>query len=198
MTQEEEKAAEFIPFAVYLLKNLKGYLLPTFEGDQLFEKTYAAIVDFFKTMCRFSLRLLGKYKGTEFKARAFYEQKADLSLEFEANLISSYEEFKALKTALAVFAELILLPLPNYENSEPQFIIDDKKVIFTSKIEIEADIYQDEEERDFYEKFPENNSAEDEVFSLPEEWKTCEEIEEISKEIVDPEAIATKERYNRQ
>lgn len=194
MTQEEEKAAEFIPFAVYLLKNLKGFLPSTFAGDQLFEKTYEAIVDFFKTMCRFSLRLLGKYKGIETKARAFYEQKADLSLDFETSLISSYEDFKALKTALAGFAEFIILPLPKYENSEPQFIIDDNKVIFTSKIEIEADIYQDEEERDFYEKFPENSSADDGNFELPEEWKACEEIEEISKDFVDPEAVATKER----
>lgn len=194
MTQEEEKAAEFIPFAVYLLKNLKGFLPSTFAGDHLFEKTYDAIVDFYKTMCRFSLRLLGKYKGIENKARAFYEQKADLSSDFETSLISSYEEFKALKITLEGFAEFILLPLPKFENSEPQFIIDDKKVIFTSKIEFEADIYQDEEERDFYEKFPENSLANDGFLDLLEEWKTSEELEEISKDEVDPEAVATKVR----
>ena len=155
MNQEEEKAAEFILFAVYLLKNLKGYLPSTFASDQLFEKTYETIVDFFKTMCRYSLRLLGKYKGTESRARAFYEQKADLSSEFETSLINSYEEFKSSKL-LFRFCWSYLLPLPKYENSEPQFIVDDGKVIFTSKIEIEADIYQDEEERDFYEKLPDN------------------------------------------
>ena len=194
MNQEEEKAAEFIPFAVYLLKNLKGYLPSTFASDQLFEKTYETIVDFFKTMCRYSLRLLGKYKGTESRARAFYEQKADLSSEFETSLINSYEEFKALKTSLQGFAEVISLPLPKYENSEPQFIVDDGKVIFTSKIEIEADIYQDEEERDFYEKLPDNIPVGEVAFELPEEWKAVEEIEEISKDEVNPETIATKER----
>ena len=144
-------------------------------------------------MCRFSLRLLGKYKGIESRARAFYEQKADLSTEFETNLIDSFEEFKALKTALKPFSEIIFLPLPKYENSEPQFIIDDKKVIFTSKIEIEADIYQDEEEREFYEKFNENIPIGIEgTFELPEEWKTSEEIEEISKDEINPETISTK------
>lgn len=193
MTQEEEKAAEFIPFAIYLLKNFNGYLPSTFTGDQLFEKSYEAIEEFFKTMCRYSLRLLNKYKGIESKARAFYEQKADLSSEFEADLINSFEKFKNLKSSLEGFAEIINLPLPKYENSDPQFIIDDKRVIFTSKIEIEADIYQDEIERDFYEKLPENNFVG--TFELPEEWKNSEEIEKISMEVIDPEAITTKKVY---
>ena len=192
MTQEEEKAAEFIPFAVYLLKNLKGHMPSKFASDELFENTYELIVDFFKTMCRFSLRLLGKYKGIEHRARAFYEQKADLSVDFEASLISSFEEFKALKTSLEGFSEVIGLTLPRYENAEPQFIIVDNKIIFTSKIEIEADIYQDEEEKDFYEKLPEANGGE--TFDLPEEWKTSADIEEIAKDQVDPEVVKTKEQ----
>ena len=95
------------------------------------------------------------------------------------------------------FSEILIQPLPKYENAEPQFIVDDKKVIFITKIEIEADIYQDEEERDFYEKLPETALAKNDELVLPEEWKSSEEIDEIYKDEVDPDAVGkfgSKER----
>ena len=144
-------------------------------------------------MCRYSLRLFNRYKSLETKSRSFYELKGDLPADLEDELLSSYSDFKELEGILEGFAELMFLPLPKYENSEPQFIVDDKKVIFTSKIDIEADIYQDDEERDFYEKFPETvMAASMEEFSLPEEWKSAEEIEEIYKDEVDPDAVGKR------
>lgn len=150
-------------------------------------------------MCRYSLRLFNKYKSIESKSRTFYEQKGDLPSDLETGLLEAYEDFKTFRVTMTGFAEILNYTLPKYENAEPQFIVDDKKVIFTSKIEIEADIYQDEEERDFYEKFPESimNSTAD-TFDLPEEWKSSEEIEEIYKDEIDPDAIgkqSIKERY---
>lgn len=151
-------------------------------------------------MCRYSLRLFNKYKSIEAKSRTFYEQKGDLPLDLETSLLEAYEDFKTFRITMTGFAELLNYPLPKYDDAEPQFIVDDNKVIFTSKVEIETDIYQDEEERDFYEKFPESimNSKGD-TFDLPEEWKSSEEIEEIYKDEIDPDAIgkqSIKERYN--
>lgn len=142
-------------------------------------------------MCRYNLRLFNRYKSIESKARTVYEQKGDIFTELETDLLASHENFKNLRTALAGLAELLNYPMPTFENSDPQFIIDDGKIIFTTKIEIETDIYQDEEERDFYEKLPGNltDPSNNEAFDLPEEWKNSEEIEELYSEEIDPEAI---------
>ena len=186
----DEKSSELIPFVVYLLKSFKGHLPSTFTGDILFEKVYESILTYFKTMCRYNLRLFNRYKNIESKARSVYEQKGDIFSELETELLTSYENFKSLRITLIGLAELLNYPMPNFENSDPQFIIDDGKIIFITKIEIETEIYQDEEERDFYEKFPENfSNSTSEPFDLPEEWKNSEEIEEIYNEEIDPEAI---------
>lgn len=190
MSQEDEKSSELIPFVVYLLKSFKGHLPSTFAGDALFEKVYESILSYFKTMCRYNLRLFNRYKSIEANARTVYEQKGDIFTELETELLKSYENFKALRTVLTGLAELLNYPMPKFENAEPQFIIDDGKIIFTTKIEIETDIYQDEEERDFYEKLPGNLIIScNENFDLPEEWKNFEEIEEIYSEEIDLEAI---------
>ena len=165
----------------------------------LFEKLYESIVKFFKTMCRFSIRIFNQYKSLEAKCRFYYEQKGDLFNELEVDLLKIYEEFKTIQVSIKGFAELLNLPMPKFENSEPQFIIDDNKIIFTTKISIEADIYQDEDERSFYEDLPASATLNiDDSFSLPEEWTTSDEIEEIYKEEVNPETIgklSIKERY---
>lgn len=181
---------------MYLLKTFKGYLPSTFAGDQLFEKVFEVISVFFKSMCRYSLRLFSKYKSLEGRARSFYEQKGDLTSEFENDLLESFADFKAIRESLTGFAELMILPVPNYENSEPQFIVDEGKIIFTSKIEIETDIFQDEEERDFYEKLPES-VMNIEAFELPDEWKTSEEIDELYKAEIDPDAVGLQSAKNK-
>lgn len=132
----------------------------------------------------------------EERARSFYEQKGDLPDEFETDLLEAFEAFKTFRTSLAGFAELLNLSLPVYENSEPQFILDEGKVIFTSKIEIETDIFQDEEERDFYEKLP-DSVLKLEGFELPEEWKTSEEIDELYKVEINPDALGTQQIQNK-
>lgn len=144
-------------------------------------------------MCRYSLRLFNRYKSLEAKSKSFYELKGDLPADLESDLLASHADFKDLKASLEGFADLLLLTLPKYENEAPQFILDDNKIIFTSKIDIEADIYQDEEERDFYEKLPEFAlEATEDSFNLPEEWKSSEEIEEIYKDEVDPDAVGKR------
>lgn len=151
-------------------------------------------------MCRYSLRLFNIYKNLEARARSFYEQKGDLPLEFETGLLESFATFKAFRTSLTGFAELMILTVPFYENSEPEFIVDEGKVIFTSKIDIETDIFQDEEERDFYEKLPES-VMNLEAFELPEEWKTSEEIDELYKVEINPDAVGIqkiKDKYKQQ
>jgi hypothetical protein len=193
LSQEDEKAAEFIPFVIYLLKNFKGHLPSTFAGDILFEKIYETILTYFKAMCRYNLRLFSGYKSIEGKSRIVYEQKGDIFPELESELLKLHDSFKTLRTSLTGLAEILNYPMPKFDNSDPQFVIDDGKIIFTTKIEIETEIYQDEEERDFYEKLPINNSGGDEdkeiSIELPEEWKNSEEIDEIYSEEIDPDAI---------
>lgn len=190
MSQEDEKSSELIPFVVYLLKNFKGHLPSAFADDVFFEKIYESILTYFKTMSRYNLRLFNRYKNIECKARNVYEQKGDIFTELETELLMSYENFKTLRTSLTGLAELLNYPMPTFENSEAQFLIDDGKIIFITKIEIETDIYQDEEEREFYEKLPGNlMNSKDETLDLPEEWKNSEEIEEKYNEEIDPDAI---------
>jgi hypothetical protein len=197
LSQEEDKSQELIPFSIYLLKSLKAYLPPSLDNDdKLFQNIYEVIVSFFKSMSRYSLRLFKNFKTKEIAARKIYEQKGDLFPDAELDLISAYEKFKTLKSSLEGFGDVIRLPVPIFENSEPQFIADDGKVIFKSEISIETELYQDADERAFYEDFP-SFAGDQSIFVLPDEWKTADGDSEICADEVDPEAIGSiaKDRY---
>ena len=150
---------------------------------------YDTIKSFFKTMCRYSLRIFQNFKGLESTAQKTYEQKGDIFTELKVSLMTAFDEFKSLRQNMVTFADAINLPLPIYENSEPKFLVDDDNIVFKAEIEFETDIYQDEVERDFYEKLPVDDSNETEV-AVPDEWSFESSIEKnYESEEIDPEKL---------
>ena len=131
---------------------IKSFLIPEWRS-----KFYDAITAYFRAMCRLLVRTNSRLRSLEAKGRHHYETRGDLSTNQATQLQEASEAFEKQKTNLQSLAEVLNLSLPDLgmDVKVPQVI--EGKVIFADlsiknrRGEMESTIFNDEEERSFYE-----------------------------------------------
>lgn len=193
LLQDQEKGLRLITFATYFLKNFdflttslhdSTSILAGFDGlGEVYEKYY-------KSMCRHVATLHHSFLKNQDRAKQFYESKGDLSSQFAAELTESYDKFEDAYSQLESLSALMNKDLPQLSDRKPKYEIIDGKIIFTGDLSFlqnkNAQIFEDEEQRLFYENLPQFERPEfvpDHVSPIVEE----PELGETTIEEIDPD-----------
>jgi regulator of nonsense transcripts 2 len=131
---------------------IESFLIPEWRS-----KFNDAITAFFRAMCRLLVRTSNKLRSLEAKGRHYYETRGDLSTIQATQLQETLEAFEKQRANLQGLAEVLNLGLPDLGVDVETPKVVEGKVIFADlsiksrRAEMESAIFNDEEERSFYE-----------------------------------------------
>lgn len=172
-----------------MLPPITNNALSDFEGmGDIYEK-------YFKAMCRHVARLHKSFLGLQEHCKRFYESKGDLPAYMTSDLTNSLSAFREAETLLKNLAVTMNRSLPQLDEVKPKFEIIDGKAIFAGDLSFLASkstqIFNDEDERLFYEEIPEYQRPEgvSNTFTPPPTPLPEAEFDEASIVEVDPEAL---------
>lgn len=162
LLQDQSRGLKLAPLVVYFLKNFE-LLTP-----QLSAQTSSVLADYggigdtfekyYKSMCRYLASLHKSFLVSQKNAKNFYESKGDIGSHFASELTESYAKFNEAHLQLEGIAAAMNKKLPELPDSKPKYQIIDGKIIFAGDLSFlqnkNLQIFEDEEQRQFYEEFP--------------------------------------------
>lgn len=194
LLRDQEKGLNLVPFVVYFLKNfdLLTPPLPDSEPVLAYCDGLGEIVEkYYKSMCRHVATLHKAFLSCQEAAKKFYESKGDIGPQFASGLTDSYAKFQDTLAQVESLAASMNRALPKIPDSKPKYQIIDSKIIFAGDLAFlknkSTQIFEDDEQRIFYEDFPQFERPD----KLPDQVKEeCDEPEfdETTVEEIDPES----------
>ncbi len=192
LLQDQEKGLKLVPFVIYFLKIfelLKPALPATAPLLADFDGLGDTLEKYYKSMCRYLATLHRAFLACQEKAKQFYESKGDIGSQFASSLTESYAKFQDAHAQVESLSTCMNKILPKIADSKPKYEILDSKIIFAGDLAFlknkSLQIFEDEEQRLFYEEFPQ--------FVRPDKVLEPADVEEpefdeTSIEEIDPES----------
>ncbi len=197
LLQDQEKGLKLAPFVIYFLKNFDLLTPPLPESVPVlaeFSGLGETIEKYYKGMCRYLATLHRAFLGCQEKTKQFYESKGDIGPQMASNLTDSFAKFQDAHIQVENLATSMNKILPKISDSKPKYEIIDSKIIFAGDLAFlqnkSKQIFEDEEQRLFYEDFPQFQRPD----KIPEPERLAieePEFDETTVEEIDPEKDET-------